>query len=443
MKAIYWLIIVLVQSCLVPELRADEGFMTKKIVNSELEDLSKSREDLEQEKILLRQVSNSSASENNTVITNRPCQCSGGVCSCCSRILYDTWKQKACVNITYDPDEFSFTANIMMNDRVLYTRTVSGKNPRPICVPVPRLPIRACVRFYNIYFQGRNIHLCLNMEGKFQDTTLFKISLDCLRFGSNGLALLKPEDGGGLGQVELFPTHNTIACDSILYTRRTECERQKAFSVKRAVTGTHTSISRGFLIYRTISITRQSCNCFMSFSCSCCQSVMILYTKERKNLCVNFAYQGNGLNVDVALSSDTISTRTVTNFQAFQFCVFVPGCLFSTACISVLELNQSATSITACPRLDIYAKKRLWQINYDCISISTELPMMSTDDNDDTMRMTDMTIEETSLAENRRSTLSESTIVQTSEMNVTETRPEEAEDITEISEIFEETIPIK
>ncbi|XP_018307165.1 uncharacterized protein [Mycetomoellerius zeteki] len=170
---------------------------------------------------------------------------------------------------------------------------------------------------------------------------------------------------------------------------------------------------------------------------------MILYTKERKDLCVNFTYQGNGLNVDVALSSDTISTRTVTNFQAFQFCVFVPGCLFSTACVNVLELNQSATSITACPRLDIYAKKRLWQINYDCISI--KLPMMSTDDSDDTMRMTDMTIEETSLAESRRPTLSESTIMQTSEMDVTETngRPEEAEDITETSEIFEETIPIK
>ncbi|XP_018348877.1 PREDICTED: uncharacterized protein LOC108752526 [Trachymyrmex septentrionalis] len=168
---------------------------------------------------------------------------------------------------------------------------------------------------------------------------------------------------------------------------------------------------------------------------------MILYTKERKNLCVNFAYQENGLKVDVALNSDIISTRIVTNFQAFQFCEFVPGCLFSTACVNVLELSQSATSITACPRLDIYAKKRLWQINYDCISISTELPMiLTTDDIDDTMRMT-----ETSLAESRQSTSSESTIVQTSEMNVKETseRPEEAEDITEISEIFEETIPIK
>ncbi|XP_012541084.1 uncharacterized protein LOC105839362 [Monomorium pharaonis] len=209
MRTACWLLLitVLAQSCSHPKSRDDEKTSMEKIISSKLGNISSSQENLEQVKILLRQISNSSTSENETVTATRqgPCQCRGGVCGCCSRLLYDTWKQKACVNITYDPDEFSFTANILMNDRVLYTRTVSGKNPRPICVPVPRLPIRACVRFYNIYFQGRNIHLCLNMEGKFQDTTLFKVSFDCLRFGSNGLALLKPEDGGGLGQVELFP----------------------------------------------------------------------------------------------------------------------------------------------------------------------------------------------------------------------------------------------
>lgn len=110
----------------------------------------------------------------------RPCTCGGGACTCCSRILMNTWNQKACVNVTYDPDEFAFTATVSMNDRILYTRAVSGKNPRPVCVPVPRIPaIRACVRFYNIYFQGRNVHACVSMEGKFSDTTLFKVDQYC------------------------------------------------------------------------------------------------------------------------------------------------------------------------------------------------------------------------------------------------------------------------
>nr|XP_003702276.1 PREDICTED: uncharacterized protein LOC100880144 [Megachile rotundata] len=157
---------------------------------------------------MLKQASNSSSNSTGEVTVTRqgPCQCGGGLCGCCSKILFDSWNQKACVNVTYDPDEFSFTAKILMNDRVLYTRTVSGKNPRPVCVPVPRIRIiKACARFYDIYFQGRNIHMCLNMEGKFQDTTVFKVGLDCIRFGANGLAVVKPEDGGGLGQIEFLP----------------------------------------------------------------------------------------------------------------------------------------------------------------------------------------------------------------------------------------------
>ena len=29
--------------------------------------------------------------------------------------------------------------------------------------------------------------------------------MDCLRLGANGVALVKPEDGGGIGQVEFLP----------------------------------------------------------------------------------------------------------------------------------------------------------------------------------------------------------------------------------------------
>lgn len=109
-------------------------------------------------------------------------------------------------------------------------------------------------------------------------------------------------------------------------------------------------------------------------------------------------------------------------------------------------------SITACLRLDIYAKKQLWQINYDCISVSMELPMMRTND---TMRMTDTAIETStvSTAESRQSSITESVTemteivtAQTSEINGAETneRAEEVEDITEILGIIsEETTPIK
>ncbi|XP_001608146.1 uncharacterized protein LOC100114629 [Nasonia vitripennis] len=163
----------------------------------------------------LRQVPPAAAGVGNVTTTGTtsvsatkqgPCTCGQGVCSCCSKILMNFWKQRACVNVTYDPDEFAFTAKLSMNEQLLFTRTVSGKNPRPVCVPVPRLQVvRACIRFYNIHFIGRNVHACVNMEGKFQETTLFKVGMDCLRLGQNGVALVKPEDGGGIGQVEFLP----------------------------------------------------------------------------------------------------------------------------------------------------------------------------------------------------------------------------------------------
>jgi len=38
-----------------------------------------------------------------------------------------TPRQRGCLNITYDPDDFAFAMAVSMNDRVLYKNTISGK----------------------------------------------------------------------------------------------------------------------------------------------------------------------------------------------------------------------------------------------------------------------------------------------------------------------------
>lgn len=167
-------ILLIIQICLSVKINQ---VLSKQIVKNVPKNLTKTIEHLQ----LLRQtikpqIINSTETTEVIVTKQRPCSCANGLCSCCSRMLLNTWNQKACVNVTYDPDEFSFTTKLLMNDRILYTRTISGKNPRPVCVPMPRIPaIKACVRLYNIYFQGRNVHACVSMEGKLSDTTLFKV----------------------------------------------------------------------------------------------------------------------------------------------------------------------------------------------------------------------------------------------------------------------------
>ena len=88
------------------------------------------------------------------------------------------------------------SSHIVQNDTVVVL--CAGKHPDPVCVSVPRTNFRFCAVFSNVYFAGRNLHMCIDMESRWQDNKLFGVSLDCIRVGANGVAVLKPEDGGGL-----------------------------------------------------------------------------------------------------------------------------------------------------------------------------------------------------------------------------------------------------
>lgn len=135
----------------------------------------------------------------SNVVSRIPCSCVKGQCGCCSGPVLASFNQKACLNITYEPNEFAFNAALSLNGQVFYTRRVSGKNPPPICIRVPRLrAIRVCVKLSNVYFTGANMHTCVDMEANWEDFTLFETSFDCFRIGANGVALVPPEAGGGV-----------------------------------------------------------------------------------------------------------------------------------------------------------------------------------------------------------------------------------------------------
>lgn len=98
-------------------------------------------------------------------VTSRiPCECISGICSCCVGGFF--FNNKACMKLKYIPEDFAFEFRMMFNKRVLYKNTVSGKNPRPICISPPRFDnwVEMCARFHDIYFIGRNMHLCLDVS---------------------------------------------------------------------------------------------------------------------------------------------------------------------------------------------------------------------------------------------------------------------------------------
>lgn len=67
---------------------------------------------------------------NNTTTTTTgprlPCSCARGQCGCCTGQFLQSFNQKACMNITYEPDEFAFTAAMYLNGKVLYKNRMSG-----------------------------------------------------------------------------------------------------------------------------------------------------------------------------------------------------------------------------------------------------------------------------------------------------------------------------
>uniref|UniRef100_A0A1B0D145 Uncharacterized protein n=1 Tax=Phlebotomus papatasi TaxID=29031 RepID=A0A1B0D145_PHLPP len=125
----------------------------------------------------------------------RPCRCMNGLCACCTGVLMDAFKTKGCMNLRYIPEDFAFQFEMKMNERVLYKNRISGKNPPPICINPPRIGfIEVCANFYDVYFVGRNMHVCLEMGGYFQGFELFSRSFDCIRMGDKGVKVMKPED---------------------------------------------------------------------------------------------------------------------------------------------------------------------------------------------------------------------------------------------------------
>lgn len=67
-------------------------------------------------------------------------------------------------------------------------------------VPLPYLPIRVhmCAHVFNIFTPGSNLHMCVDFEARIANKPVVILHFDCLRVGSDGFALVKPEDEGGL-----------------------------------------------------------------------------------------------------------------------------------------------------------------------------------------------------------------------------------------------------
>lgn len=78
-----------------------------------------------------------------------------------------------CMNFTYDPNEFAILWDMNLNENSIYGDSMSGRNPPPLCIPVPLGPlpipgIDMCMKVFNIFTPGYNLHMCMDIMARVQ-----------------------------------------------------------------------------------------------------------------------------------------------------------------------------------------------------------------------------------------------------------------------------------
>lgn len=79
------------------------------------------------------------------------CNCKGLTCNCCAGINVTTFNfdRSACTNFTYDPDDFAIKLAIMMNEKVVYTNSVSGEQLNNFRIFKENIRILSLILFNN------------------------------------------------------------------------------------------------------------------------------------------------------------------------------------------------------------------------------------------------------------------------------------------------------
>lgn len=84
------------------------------------------------------------------------------------------------MNFTYDPMAFSISMDMNMNENSIYSNSASARDPPPLCIPVPTGPLplgmEMCIKMFNIFTPGYNLHFCLDMMAQVQSSPIMVIN---------------------------------------------------------------------------------------------------------------------------------------------------------------------------------------------------------------------------------------------------------------------------
>ncbi|CAB0008417.1 unnamed protein product, partial [Nesidiocoris tenuis] len=105
----------------------------------------------------------------------------------------------------------------------------SAKNPPPACMeaPIPYLPsMQFCIRLFDIYTRGQNIHMCVNFETRISRAPIMILEFDCFQMGVDGIEHMKFNSTSSPGAkfTTISPTTDPTTIDYESTTERVETD---------------------------------------------------------------------------------------------------------------------------------------------------------------------------------------------------------------------------
>ncbi|XP_046555993.1 uncharacterized protein LOC124265249 isoform X2 [Haliotis rubra] len=202
------------------------------------------------------------------------CGCVGYTCGCCAHLevkkigLNDT----VCTNLTYLPDEYGVSLTLSVDGIVYFKKTISARNPPPICVGLPYLKKEAslCVKFYNLSIQQHTFSGCVDVVAKLVSVVVESFKLGCFKIPPRGSPVL-----------------------AMSGTKNIQDGQQDRFDVaeeKKLLTQHSGSLGSG-------------CSC-LYYDCGCCAHMELDTIGLNNTVCGNLTFEPKQSIVDISLSVD-------------------------------------------------------------------------------------------------------------------------------------------
>ncbi|KAL5005638.1 hypothetical protein ScPMuIL_016796 [Solemya velum] len=304
------------------------------------------------------------------------CACSGVSCGCCAHLKIPKIKfgKNCCANVTFLPKSIGFKLTFSIDNKVIYSKEISAKNPPPLCVKIPKMKMASiCIVFYNLAIHGKGVNGCMRLEAKLGKSTVKKLDLGCFKIPG----VENDDDMQAVPGVE-----NDDDMQAVSSSTSTESMFPQSDMIEelREVLQEALADTYGSEVDQNV---KSSCHCSGS-ACGCCVRVHIKKVGLNSMCCANITYLSNEIGFQFSFSVDgkVIFKDKVSAKNPPPLCLKIPGLKkLASACVIFYDLSVSGKKFSGCIRLEVKLMKvKVAKVQLGCFKIPPNAGIVETNE---------------------------------------------------------------